>query len=81
MRSGDILCSQSERFDSVRRTITSLSVGLKVGWEGRIGWQQRVWLALKHTVWIVHCMHLSLTNVKQTFVYKLSATWVGAGCY
>ena len=65
IRSGDVLCSQSERFDSVERTITSLSVGLEVGWEGRVGWQRQEWLALKH-FWILNFMHLRFTNVKQS---------------
>ena len=63
MRSDVVLCSQSELFDSVERTITSLSVDLEVGWEGRVGWQRHVWLALKHTVWILKFMDLSFTNV------------------
>ena len=44
--SGDVLCSQSGRFNSFERTITSFLVGLEVGWEGRVGWQRLEWLAL-----------------------------------
>ena len=66
MTSGDVSCSQSERFNSVERTITLFLVGLEVGWEGRVGWQWLEWLALKHTVWVLNCMHLSFTNVKQS---------------
>ena len=54
----------AERFDSVERTITSLWVGLEVGWEGRVGWQRQEWLALKQ-FWILNLMHISFTNVKQ----------------
>ena len=65
MTSGDIPCSQSERFNSVEQTITSYLVELEVGWEGRVGWQWQEWLVLKHTVWVLNFMHLSFTNVKQ----------------
>ena len=64
--SGDVLCLQSERFNSVERTITSFLVGLEVSWEGKLGRQQQEWLALKHTDWLLNCMHLSFTNVKQS---------------
>ena len=63
---GDVLCSQSERFNSVERTITSFLVGLEVGWEGRVGRQRQEWLALKYTVWVLNFMYLSFTNVKQS---------------
>ena len=66
--SGDILCSLSGRFNSVERTITSILVGLDVGWEERVGWQRQEWLALKYTVWVLNFMHLSFTNVKQSKV-------------
>ena len=64
MTSGDVFFSQSERFNSVERTITSLFVVLEVGWEGRVGWQRLEWLGLKHTVWVLNCMHLSFTKSK-----------------
>ena len=64
--SGDVLCSQSGWFNSVERTITSFLVGLEVGWERRVRWQRIEWLALKHTVWVLNCMHLSFSNVKQS---------------
>ena len=44
MTSGDVPCSQSERFNSVERTITSFLVGLEVGCEGRVGRQVQEWL-------------------------------------
>ena len=58
MTSDDIPCSQSERFNSFERTITSFLVGLEVGWEGRVSSAK------------VHCMgsnfmHQIFTNVKQ----------------
>ena len=65
MTSGDVSCSQSERFESVERTIISLLVGLEVGWEGRLGRQRQEWLALKQFE-ILNCMHQSFTNVKQS---------------
>ena len=55
----------SERFDSVKRTITSLSVGLEVGWEGRVRWQRQELLELKQFE-ILNFMYLSFTNVKQS---------------
>ena len=51
--------------EAVWETITSLSVGLEVGWEGRVGWQRQEWLALKQ-FGIINFMHLSFTNVKQS---------------
>ena len=57
--------SQSERFNSVERTNTSLSVGLEVGWEGRVGWQRQEWLALNQ-FGILNCMHLSVFSTTPT---------------
>ena len=47
--SSDVICSQSEWFNSVERTITSFLIVLEVGWEGRVGRQRQEWLALKHS--------------------------------
>ena len=59
------LFANSELFNSVERTITSISIGLKVGWEGRVAWQRQEWFALKQFK-ILNFMHLSFTNVKQS---------------